>query len=592
MRKWWRFGTVACALVSTACQAVGGSLTEPGSLTGALPSGGTVTPGATSAPTPGGSGTGLVDRDRIHGTLSAPDSRLIGNNSSSLIDLGTPAFFRIMAAGLQQKPLAGATVTLVEASGSAVATDSAMTDASGSYSIPVKLAKGAFVHAEFSADGKDFAFEAPVPPATGDVLANVDAASTLVAGKIKALLARDQRAFEKVTPASIKGLIDNVVAALEPGNIPYMAKGAKDPIPAFDQLLQDVPGIKSAAAFLGEDALAPSFDCQVSTVVSQDLLAGIALPAGTKLSSAGDFDLGDQDTIFVPTVGNPVQILRLTADGAAAIYGTLPAGVANPVRIAIASGSLYVAGVDQSAHQIQLFSGGGQMTELASYDTQLTAEQFFERGRLAIGPDGSITLPGADGKPTKIPPPSRTVQDVYIPPIVIPTVPPIAIPTVPPIIVPTPVPVPEVDAWASGSIDLDYVPGLDGNLYVSQGDDAIIGYFQGGAMHTLAGQAGQHGYRNGRGTFALFDKPREIAVDKAGNKFVADPGAHRIRRTSAEGMVFNVAGTGTAGVTDGVGSKATVNTPRFLRTDANGALYFLDTDPATGKERLRKIVLP
>lgn len=92
---------------------------------------------------------------------------------------------------------------------------------------------------------------------------------------------------------------------------------------------------------------------------------------------------------------------------------------------------------------------------------------------------------------------------------------------------------------------------------------------------------------------ASFDSPRDVAVDAAGNVFVADANNHRIRRISAAtGAITTYAGNGTAGFA-GDGSSATsasLNTPRRIALDASGNLYILDAynnrirrvDAATG----------
>ncbi len=589
-RGWWRCSMVAAALVGAACQAIGGALTP-----GAASPAGSV-PAIQGSDASGGNTSSGSTGDRILGTLRVPDSRLIANNSNSLIDLGGAEHFRIMAASqLDQEPLAGALVTLVDADGSVIATASARTDASGSFGIPVRLSKGAFVRASFSAGGKDFAFEASVLPASGDVEVAVDAASTLVVAKIRSLAARGGKILDTMTAESLAAFTRGILANLNSGNIPYMAKGAQDPVPALDQLVLDSPGLEESAALLGQDMAGPSAEWQVSTVVTQETLESMGvLPAGISLSQAGDFEVPEQGVLLVPTLGNPstpIAIARLGADGQVTLFATLPVGLSNPIRIAAASGSLYVAGIDSAARELRIFGGRGPLTQLASYSTDLTPMQFFDKGRLLVGDDGSILLTGPQGEPITIPAPDRTTQSlVYptLPPIVLPTSLPEVTPTMAPL--PTPMPIPGFGSWASGSTSLDFAHGSDGGLLVSFGETGAIGRIVQGALQPLAGKEGEHGYRSGRGAYSRFESPREIAVDDGGEIFVADVGDHRIRRVSPEGSVFLVAGSGASGVADGPGSRATVNAPRFLRSPLAGTLYFVDTDPASLEERLRKIV--
>ncbi|MBM3268194.1 MAG: hypothetical protein FJZ01_11155 [Candidatus Sericytochromatia bacterium] len=520
---------------------------------------------------------------------------------------------------LDQQPLAGALVTLVDASGGAIGTESVRTDASGSYALPAVAGREAFVRASFTAGGKEFEFEAAVAKATGDLRVEVDAASTLVAAKIRSLAARGQKLLETATAAALESFAQKLLGNLGPGNLPYMAKGAKDPVPAVDQLVLDITGLKDAAALLGDDLAAPTAQWQVSTVATQEALESMnVLPAGTPPSRAGDFDVSEQGALFLPTVGTgstPIAVARLGTDGQLSVFATLPLGMANPVRVAAASGSVYVAGIDAAAKLLRVFAGRDQLTEVASYSTNLTPLQYFDRGRLDVGKDGAIVMTGPKGEPITIPAPARTTQTVVYPtmppivvptepPIVVPTTPPIVVPTTPPIVVPTtppiviptmpplptPMPVPGFESWASGSLEFGLAKAGDGGLFVSLADSGVIGKIVQGALQPVAGKQGERGKRSGRGAYARFEAPREIAVGSDGEMYVADVGNHQIRRLSPEGSVFLVAGSGAAGVADGAGSKATLNVPRFLRSPAAGILYFVDKDPATQKERLRKIV--
>jgi DNA-binding beta-propeller fold protein YncE len=74
---------------------------------------------------------------------------------------------------------------------------------------------------------------------------------------------------------------------------------------------------------------------------------------------------------------------------------------------------------------------------------------------------------------------------------------------------------------------------------------------------TLAGTANARGNSDGIGAAARFDHPTDVAVDNAGNVYVADEGNSTIRKVTPTGTTTTVAGTaGVAGIILGA-------TPRF-----------------------------
>ena len=103
-------------------------------------------------------------------------------------------------------------------------------------------------------------------------------------------------------------------------------------------------------------------------------------------------------------------------------------------------------------------------------------------------------------------------------------------------------------------------------------------------VSTLAG-SGTAGYTDGTGTAAQFNFPSGVAVDSSGNVYVADTSNHRIRKITSAGVVSTMAGSGTAGYTDGTGAAAQFNTPFGVAIDSLGNVYVADRD----SQRIRKI---
>ena len=103
-----------------------------------------------------------------------------------------------------------------------------------------------------------------------------------------------------------------------------------------------------------------------------------------------------------------------------------------------------------------------------------------------------------------------------------------------------------------------------GNVFVADtNNNTIRKVTPTGVVTTLAGMAGTQGSTDGTGAAARFDQPRGVAVDSAGNVFVADTVGCTIRKVTAAGVVTTFAGRSrTTGSTDGTGTTALFNQPR------------------------------
>ncbi len=92
---------------------------------------------------------------------------------------------------------------------------------------------------------------------------------------------------------------------------------------------------------------------------------------------------------------------------------------------------------------------------------------------------------------------------------------------------------------------------------------------------TFAGST--QGYADGQGTAAKFNHPIGIAIDALDNLYVTDTSNHRIRKISPDGNVTTVAGSGTAGGTNGQGAAASFNNPWGIVIDSAGVFYIGET---------------
>lgn len=99
------------------------------------------------------------------------------------------------------------------------------------------------------------------------------------------------------------------------------------------------------------------------------------------------------------------------------------------------------------------------------------------------------------------------------------------------------------------------------------------------AWTNFAGSPGTPGTADGRGSAARFRNPVGIAVDDAGNVYVADSGNYTLRKVSAGGVVTTLAGSaGNPGRADGSGTAAQFRWPAGLAAGSGGLVYVTDTD--------------
>jgi len=130
-----------------------------------------------------------------------------------------------------------------------------------------------------------------------------------------------------------------------------------------------------------------------------------------------------------------------------------------------------------------------------------------------------------------------------------------------------------------------------GNFYIADTYYQIIRKVtSSGTISTVAGMFSWPGGYGGDGslaTSAQLNYPNGVAVDTTGNIYIADTSNQRIRKVNTSGIISTIAGTGAAGYSGDAGSatSAKLNSPNMVTVDTTGNIYIADT----GNHCIRKI---
>ncbi len=126
-----------------------------------------------------------------------------------------------------------------------------------------------------------------------------------------------------------------------------------------------------------------------------------------------------------------------------------------------------------------------------------------------------------------------------------------------------------------------------GNVYFTDTGNQRVRRINGaGIITTIAGN-GAVGFRgdNGPGTSALLNSPQSVAVDSAGNVYIADTENQRIRKVNSQGIITTVAGSDPGAGDGGPAVSAHLFQPSGAALDPAGNLYIADTS----NHRIRKV---
>ena len=131
-------------------------------------------------------------------------------------------------------------------------------------------------------------------------------------------------------------------------------------------------------------------------------------------------------------------------------------------------------------------------------------------------------------------------------------------------------------AATAATLGLPYHLSMDnqGSVYIADGN-RIRKVTASGVISLFAGTGTSLG-DGGLATSALLNQANSVAVAPSRDVYIAEQGAHRIRRVDTNGIISTVAGTGVPGYTgdNALAINATINTPRGIAVDQAGNIYF------------------
>lgn len=316
------------------------------------------------------------------------------------------------------------------------------------------------------------------------------------------------------------------------------------------------------STYAGTAPLAGSNDGTISTVLFNG-------PSGIAIDTAGNLYVADtlNNTVRKITPAGTVTTLAGMAGRTSSVDGSATsARFEDPYAVAVdGSGNLYVA--DSTDHSIRKVTNSGTVTTLAgkggsfgSLDGTGTTARF--KAPLGIAADSAGNVYVADTG-------NSTVRKITATGVVTTLA---------------------GSAGLGGSNDGTgsaarfsgpygiAVDNSTGNLYVVESSAVVRKVTAAGVVTTVAGTSGTNGFTNGTGTAARFSVPFDIAVDGAGNLYVSDHGNHAVRMVTPTGVVTTLAGSGSAGKTDGTGTAASFKFPSGIAADSSGTVYLADTD--------------
>jgi sugar lactone lactonase YvrE len=345
------------------------------------------------------------------------------------------------------------------------------------------------------------------------------------------------------------------------------------------------PCTDGSACTVDESCFEGKCQPQSAPVVSTALGTGIkgaedGEVAKVQFNGPASLARGPDGSLFIADRDNH-QLRRMSSDGTAVFVvagtgaqGTTdgPAGSATfdqPIALAVdAKGTVYI--VEVGSRRIRRFTLANGVQTLAGSQTQgskdgIGAAATFERPvALAIESSGNLLVSDAGGYRIRRVTPQGLVSTVaggvqgYKDG-------------------------PVAQAQFSSPAGLAVAP--NGDVYVLDPGNVRVRRIHNGVVETVAGST--PGYQDGKGADVKFLAPTGLAWTVSGFGVVTDMVQHRLRAVWPDGTVTTLAGTGTAGLLNGLATQATFQVPLGVLADKSGVLLVADS----GNHVIRRVVM-
>jgi uncharacterized protein (TIGR03437 family) len=280
-------------------------------------------------------------------------------------------------------------------------------------------------------------------------------------------------------------------------------------------------------------------------------------PVAIALDSKGDLYIADQRNSRVRMVDTTGNISTIDGDGT---FASGPGELSAPGGVVVnSSGVLYIA--DQNNDRIEAVLSSGSAVTVAGTGVPgfnadglpATSTQIFSPGNMAIGPDGTIYFADKGNQRLRE---IRTDQTIST-----------------------------VAQIAASAVAVDST----GVVYMADADlHEVFRIDRAGHQDIIAGTGvAGFGGDGGPAVAALLNAPAGVAADRQGNVYIADTGNNRIRVITPDGNIRTVAGTGAADFDgdEGPALSAVLDAPTALAIDVAGNIWMADT----GNNRVRKL---